>query len=104
LIGHLPNLQALGFPHSAGTEPGEKVGSRGGKRRHFDPEFRAGAVRIVKETGRPVAQIARDLDITPYTLHNCVQMDRLAKQNGSSGGALQPEYHARKRAAGGRAQ
>jgi transposase len=57
----------------------------GGKRRQFDPEFRAGAVRIVKETGKPVAQIARDLDINPYTLHNWVQMDRLAEQNGSSG-------------------
>ncbi|WP_248963587.1 transposase [Sphaerisporangium perillae] len=43
----------------------------GGKRRRFDPEFRAGAVRIVKETGKPVSQIARDLDINRYTLHNC---------------------------------
>ncbi|WP_440103176.1 transposase [Streptosporangium sp. H16] len=33
------------------------------KRRRFDPEFRAGAVRIVKETGKPVAQVARDLGI-----------------------------------------
>ncbi|MBF8194170.1 transposase [Nonomuraea sp. K274] len=30
-------------------------------RRRFDPEFRAGALRIVKETGKPVAQVARDL-------------------------------------------
>jgi transposase len=60
----------------------------GGKRRQFDPEFRAGAVRIVKETGKPVSQIARDLDINPYTLHNWVQMDRLAEQNGSGGGKL----------------
>ncbi|WP_194244099.1 transposase [Nonomuraea phyllanthi] len=29
-------------------------------RRRFDPEFRAGALRIVKETGKPVAQVARD--------------------------------------------
>ena len=28
-------------------------------RRNFDREFRDGAVRIVKETGRPVARIAR---------------------------------------------
>ncbi|MEV0352011.1 transposase [Nonomuraea sp. NPDC050680] len=32
------------------------------KRRRFDPEFRAGAVRIVKETGKSVA---RDLGINP---------------------------------------
>jgi transposase len=58
----------------------------GGKRRQFDPEFRAGAVRIVKETGKPVAQIARDLDVNPYTLHNWVHMDRLASEQVGSGG------------------
>ncbi|MDP9846993.1 transposase [Streptosporangium lutulentum] len=53
------------------------------KRRRFDPEFRAGAVRIVKETGKPVAQVARDLGINPYTLNNWMHMDRLAAQHGS---------------------
>lgn len=42
----------------------------GEKRRRFDPEFRAGAVRIVAETGKPVAQVARDLGISAHTLHN----------------------------------
>jgi transposase len=54
-------------------------------RRRFDPEFRAGAVRIVKETGKPVAQVARDLGISPYTLHNWVQLDRLAEQYNGDG-------------------
>ncbi|TMR01189.1 transposase [Nonomuraea turkmeniaca] len=54
-------------------------------RRRFDPEFRAGALRIVKETGKPVAQVARDLGISPYTLHNWVQMDRLAEQYDGGG-------------------
>ncbi|RBQ11622.1 transposase [Spongiactinospora rosea] len=59
-------------------------------RRRFNPEFRAGAVRIVKETGKPVAQVARDLGISPYTLHNRVQMDRLDEQyNGNGGKALE---------------
>jgi transposase len=48
----------------------------GDKRRRFDPEFREGAVRIVKETGKPVAQVARDLGINPYTLHNWMKADR----------------------------
>ena len=50
----------------------------GNKRRSFDPEFRAGAVRIVEETGKPVAQVARDLGINEYTLHNWVKKARLA--------------------------
>jgi len=55
----------------------------GDKKRRFDPEFRAGAVRIVKETGKPVAQVARDLGISPYTLHNWVKNDRAQDQVGS---------------------
>ncbi|QGK70227.1 transposase [Allosaccharopolyspora coralli] len=48
----------------------------GNKRRRFDPEFRAGAVRIVAETGKPVAQVARELGVSSYTLHNWVKADR----------------------------
>jgi transposase len=48
----------------------------GNTRRQFDPEFGVGAVRIVTETGKSVAQVARDLGISPYTLRNWVQIDR----------------------------
>ena len=45
-------------------------------RRRFDPDFRAGAVRIVKESGKPIAQVARDLGINEGTLANWVARDR----------------------------
>jgi len=45
-------------------------------RRRFDREFKEGAVRIVRETGKPIAQVARDLGIHDGTLGNWVAKDR----------------------------
>ena len=45
-------------------------------RRKYDPEFREGAVRIVRESGKSVAEVARDLDLNPGTLGNWVNKDR----------------------------
>lgn len=53
-------------------------------RRKFDQEFREGAVRIVRETGKPLAQIARDLGMNPGTLGNWVAKDR-AEHEGTQG-------------------
>ena len=45
-------------------------------RRQYDPEFKAGAVRIVPETRRPIVEMARDLGICAGTLGNWVRKDR----------------------------
>jgi transposase len=48
-------------------------------RRQFTDEFREGAVRIVRETGRPIAQVARELGINAGTLGNWVAKDRAGR-------------------------
>lgn len=40
-----------------------------GTRRRYTAEFKAEAVRLVATSGRPVAQIARELGINEQTLH-----------------------------------
>lgn len=45
-------------------------------RRHFSPEFRAEAVRLVEQSDRPVAELARDLDVSESSLHRWVAQAR----------------------------
>jgi transposase len=42
------------------------------KRRSFTPEFRAEAVRLVREGSKNLPQVARDLDLTESALRNWV--------------------------------
>ena len=53
-------------------------------RRQFDAAFREGAVRIVRETGRPIAEVARELGINAGTLGNWVAKDRAARGDRSA--------------------
>jgi transposase len=51
----------------------------GATRRKFTPEYKAEAVELVINSGRPIAEIARDLGINEGTLGNWVNM---AKKRG----------------------
>jgi transposase len=55
-------------------------------RRKFDQDFKEGAVRLDRETGRPIAQVARDLGVNEGTLGNWVNADR--RRRGEADGAL----------------
>ena len=46
------------------------------KRRKFDEDFKAGAVRMVRETGKPIARVARELGVNDGTLGNWCAQDR----------------------------
>ena len=61
-------------------------------RRKFDEDFRQGAVRIVRETGKPIAQVARELGINEGTLGNWCVKDR--QRRGGEGGPLSEDERA----------
>src|ERR671920_1780575 len=51
--------------------------------RKFDEDFKAGAVRLVLETGKPIAQIARELGINDGTLGSWVTAARRQRDGGN---------------------
>lgn len=55
-------------------------------RRKFGQDFREGAVRLVRETGKSVAHVARDLGVNSGMLGNWVSAAR--RRRGEGGGAL----------------
>jgi transposase len=63
------------------------------KRRRFSPQFKAEAVQMVIETGKPIAQVARDLGIHDGTLGNWVNAWR--RDNPESDKSLSPVERAR---------
>jgi transposase len=64
----------------------------GETRRKFDHDFREGAVRLVRETGKPVAQVPRDLGVCEGTLGNWVNADK--RRRGEGNGALDEDERA----------
>jgi transposase len=49
---------------------------RSSRYRKFDEDFKAGAVALVMETGKPIAQVARELGVNDGTLGNWVAKAR----------------------------
>ena len=54
-------------------------------KRQFTDEFKAGAVRLVLEEGKRVAEVARDLGLTPSTLRVWVERARADRTSGKTG-------------------
>src|SRR5207253_528424 len=61
-------------------------------RRKFGADFREGAVRLVRETGKPIAQVARDLGVNEGTLGNWVNAGK--RRRGDGTGALDEDERA----------
>ena len=61
-------------------------------RRKYDPEFREGAVRIVRETGKTVAEVAEDLGIHAGTLRAWVSRDRRARGDTHDARTVDADY------------
>jgi len=54
-------------------------------RRKFTDEFRAGAVRLVLDEGKPAAVAARDLDLGESVLRNWVKQAQADRSRGKTG-------------------
>jgi transposase len=52
--------------------------------RKFDEDFKQGAVRLVFETGKPIAQVARELGVNEGTLGNWVAKARRNRDGGNA--------------------
>jgi transposase len=60
--------------------------------RKFDEDFKQGAVQLVIETGKPIAQVARDLGINEGTLGNWCAQERRSRKKGDR--SLDPDERA----------
>jgi transposase-like protein len=71
------------IPRKSATR--EVVSMERRKRRSFNEEFKAEAVRLVREGGKSVPQVARDLDLTDSALRNWVRQAEVDEGKGPAG-------------------
>ncbi|ENH95680.1 transposase IS3/IS911 family protein [Gracilibacillus halophilus YIM-C55.5] len=61
-------------------------------RKTYDKELKLQAVRVVKEDGKRIAEVARELDVAEQILHNWVKKYNQSKDDTFVGsGYVQPE-------------
>jgi transposase len=65
--------------------------STANQRRQYTEEFKAGAVRLMQQAGKPVAQVARELGINPNLLYRWQREERQASARGTSRAAHKAE-------------
>lgn len=70
------------------------MGNRG---KRYDAEFKADAARLVKESGRSVASVAKDLGVNPQTLRNWLQDNKKQSSDKARLIELEAELRAEKR-------
>ena len=61
------------------------------KRRRYTEEFKREAVRLVRESAHPVAQVARDLGIPDNVLYRWTAQHRQAEAHGTTRAAQRTE-------------
>jgi transposase len=58
----------------------------GQQRRRFSPEFKRDAVALLRSSGRPVSEVARELGCGETSLGSWVAKDRADRASGDPGG------------------
>ena len=61
------------------------------KRRAFTTEFKAEAVRLVRDSGKPVPTVARELDLTETALRSWVRQAEVDAGRGAPGALTSEE-------------
>ena len=62
------------------------------KRRKYTDEFKAEAVRLVRESGKPIPGVARDLGIAANLLYRWQGEEHRARSLGTTRAVLKAEY------------
>jgi transposase-like protein len=62
------------------------------KRRKFTPEFKAETVRLVRESNKTIAEIARDLELTESALRSWVAQAEVDAGQGPAGSLTTSEH------------